>query len=621
MALVLMCTPTGAGENLVRDGELPESLTIASTTLSVTFRPADAAFTVTDLRGQTAWLQRPGGSVPVLEARQAGDGIHFTLLDSRNALRIAAVVRLEPERPELVVALSSDGELSSALEFPLPFMSQQGMSLILPVNEGIAYPAADATLQPMHYYLYGGHGLCMPWYGLTDGRRGMMVIVETPDAAAVRIPRLDGLLHLAPQWVPQKGRFGPTRRVRYAFFNDGGYVAMAKRYRQYAQDTGLLRTLADKRAANPDLDLLVGAVNIWCWDRDPAALVRELQLAGVRRILWSNRAEPDALRQMNAMGVLTSRYDIYQDVMDPTMFPKLASIHPDWTTEAWPKDITIRSDGSWTPGWEVKGKDGRMYPCGVLCDRQAVDYARRRIPVELKTHPYRCRFIDTTTAAPWRECYAPEHPMTRTESKHYKMELLRLVSEECGLVTGSGTGHDAAVPVVHYFEGMLSLGPYRVPDAGRNMARILDEVPARVAKFQTGHMYRLPLWELVYHDCVVAQWYWGDYNNKLPALWDRRDLWNALYGTPPMFMFHRQQWDSERDRFVRSYRTATPVARATGYAEMLSHRWLTADHAVQETRFANRVAVTVNFGERSYTFPDGGTLALLAHRVTGMPAE
>ena len=52
----------------------------------------------------------------------------------------------------------------------------------------------------------------------------------------------------------------------------------------------------------------------------------------------------------------------------------------------------------------------RMYPCGALCDRQAVDYARRRIPTELETHPYRCRFIDTTTAAPWNECYSPTIP-------------------------------------------------------------------------------------------------------------------------------------------------------------------------------------------------------------------
>jgi Glycosyl hydrolases related to GH101 family, GH129 len=52
--------------------------------------------------------------------------------------------------------------------------------------------------------------------------------------------------------------------------------------------------------------------------------------------------------------------------------------------------------------------------------------------------------------------------------------------------------------------------------------------------------YRLLLWELVYHDCVVTQWYWGDYNNKLPAVWDRRDLYNALYGTPPMFISFRR---------------------------------------------------------------------------------
>ena len=134
--------------------------------------------------------------------------------------------------------------------------------------------------------------------------------------------------------------------------------------------------------------------------------------------------------------------------------------------------MIIREDGSWASGWRVTGKEGEWYPCGVLCDSLAVDYAERRIPAELETHPYRCRFIDTTTAAAWRECYAPQHPMTRSDSRKFRMELLAYVSQTCGLVTGSETGHDAAVPHVHYFEGMMSLGPYRVPDAGRDMARI-----------------------------------------------------------------------------------------------------------------------------------------------------
>jgi len=458
---------------------------------------------------------------------------------------------------------------------------------------------------------------------MTDAqaRRGMMAIVETPDDAAVRVPRLDGRLHLAPEWVPQKGRFGPPRRIRYVFFDDGGYVAMAKRYRQHAQAAGLLKTLAEKRKENPNVDLLIGAVNVWCWDREPAAMCRRMREAGIDRILWSNQAKPGQIEDMNGLGVLTSRYDIYQDVMDPANFPTLQWVHPDWTTEGWPKDLCLQADGRWERGWQVEAKDGSMVPCGVLCDRQAVAYARRRIPAELKTHPYRCRFIDTTTASPWRECYDPNHPMTRTESRTVKMDLLACVSRDCKLVTGSETGHEAAVPYVHYFEGMLSLGPYRVPDSGRDMMRIWDEVPDEVAKFQTGHTYRLPLWELVYHDCVVAQWYWGDYNNKLPAVWDRRDLWNALYGTGPMFMFDRQRWEKNRERFAKSYRTAAPIARATGYQEMLWHRWLTEDHAVQQTRFAGGVTVTVNFGRQPCKLPDGTALGPLQHRVEGIKNE
>jgi hypothetical protein len=348
-------------------------------------------------------------------------------------------------------------------------------------------------------------------------------------------------------------------------------------------------------------------------------MAREMQEAGIQRILWSNAQPPENLQAMNEMpGVLTSRYDIYQDVMDPANFPRLRGVHGDWPTEAWPKDLCINANGDWTRGWQVRAKDGEMLPCGVLCDRQAPPYADRRIGEELKNRPYRCRFIDTTTASPWRECYNPDHPMTRSDSRKFKMDLLGLVSGKFKLVTGSETGHDAAVPFVHYFEGMLSLGPYRVPDAGRNMAAILDEVPERVAKFQVGHAYRLPLWELVYHDCVVAQWYWGDYNNKLPSLWDKRDLFNALYGTPPMFMFNRDLWQKNRDRFVQSYKATCPVARAAGYAEMTDHKFLSADRAVQQTAFANGVRVTVNFGDKPFRLPDGVEIPAMSSRITGI---
>jgi hypothetical protein len=488
------------------------------------------------------------------------------------------------------------------------------------MNEGISYPVDDEAIKPRRLIAYGGHGICMPFWGATDGQRGHMAIIETPDDAAIRIRRSNGKLAIQPEWDAQTGQFGYTRRLRYVFFDHGGHVAMCKRYRTYARQAGLVKTLAEKRQSNPDVDLLIGAVNVWCWDRDALAIVRDMKACGIDRILWSHRGDPDVVRAMNEMGgVLTSRYDIYQDLMNPQIVKEqLRHVHPDWTQGAWPDDIMLDADGEPRRGWRVRGRDGTMYPCAVLCDRQAVKYARRRVPAELKTHPYKCRFIDTTTASPWRECYDPDHPMSRSDSRHWKTQLLRFMTEDMNLVTGSETGHDAAVPYVHYFEGMLSLGPYRVPDAGRHMRKIWDDVPERVAKFQLGHRYRLPLWELVYHDCVVAQWYWGDYNNKLPSLWDKRDLFNILYGTPPMFMFTRDDWQQNQGRFARSYKGVGPVARAVGYAEMTDHRFLTASRDVQQTHFTNGVVVTVNFGDTSFDLPDGTTIAPMDYHVTGM---
>jgi len=595
---------------------LPSEITVKNRFLRLDFNVSECTLSVTDLRNGKEWKQFPFSSSTILEVRKSGNGFTIRLLENQTVIPLSAEFRPDPEKPEFTITLSGKGEMPRAVRLPPPFRTRNGDFLIMPVNEGIAYPVDDRTLKPMWYHLYGGHGLCMAWYGVTNGGSGFMTMVETPNDAAVAVPRRKGLLCLAPEWLPQKRRFGYPRRLRYVLFDRGGYVAMAKRYRQRSKRTGLFKTLSDKRKENPSVDLLVGAVNVWCWDMDPAAVCLEMQSLGIKRILWSHRSNPRTLKRLNAMNVLTSRYDIYQDVMNPANFPKLRGVHSDWTTEAWAKDIIIDADGDWVRGWRVKGKDGKWYPCGIICDKRAVAYARRRIPPELETHPYRCRFIDTTTAAPWHECYSSDHPMTRSESRKWKMKLLAFVSRECRLVTGSETGHEAAVPFVHYFEGMLSLGPYRVPDAGRNMLRIVDKAPERVAKFQTGHFYRIPLWELVYHDCVVAQWYWGDYNNKIPSLWDRRDLFNALYGTPPMFMFNRAIWRRYRDRFVRSYLRATPVARKTGYVEMLSHEWLTPDHSVQRTCFANGVTVTVNFGDKPHRLPDGTLLEPLSSAVT-----
>jgi hypothetical protein len=605
---------------LSRADALESQLALTNAALVVSVNTSNATLSVLDRRTGRLWTQRAVPvEVAVTEARAGSNEIDLELRHVPSGLVLKARIVIETAKPEFTLSLDGKGALSGPVRYPHPFVSEPADRLVVPMNEGISFPVEDKSIETFRLIAYGGHGICMAFWGVTDDRQGHGVIIETPDDAAIRLVRLEDRLAVAPEWDAQKGQFGYERRLRYVFFDHGGHVAIAKRYREYARQNGLLKTLVEKRQENPNVDLLVGAVNIWNWDADPVQLATQMRASGIERILWSRGGSANALRALNDMKVLTSRYDIYQDTMNPSNFPFLAGIHSDWTTAAWPADIIRQANGDWRHGWAVKGTNGIMYDCGVLCDSRALDYARSRIPAELATRPYFCRFIDTTTASPWNECYDPRHPMTRTESREWKMKLLSYVSKDCKLVTGSETGHDAAVPFVDYFEGMLSLGPYRVPDAGRDMQRIWNDPPERVAKFQLGQAYRLPLWELVYHDCVVAQWYWGDYNNKLPALWDKRDLFNVLYGTPPMFMFDRKLWETQKARFVQSYTNTCPYVRAAGYAEMTDHRVLTADRNVQQTVFANGVTITVNFGTTPFLLTSGETLPPGGFHADGVP--
>ena len=603
----------------------PSVVTVSNELIQVTFDTAQSAFTIRDLHNGQIWRQQAlDAAFPVTRAAAAQAAtISADLFDARNNLGLKMTAKLEPHAAEVVVELTASGAMPTNLNFPPAFAPVRGTRLIVPVNEGIAYPVDDLSLGDMSYHFYSGMGVCMAFFGVTDGTAGMMTLVDTEADADLQFKH-DAQKLLAAQivWVSEKGQFGYMRKLRYIFLQQGGHVAMCKRYRAFAAERGRLKTFTQKRVKNPNIDLLAGAVNVWFRDRDAVAIIQNMQASGIHHILWSSAGSREQVAAMNQMpGVLTSRYDVYQDAMNPEKYPLLPSIHGDWTSSAWPTGMVQRADGTLANGWQVVAKDGTRISCNVLSDKLAPDFARRRIGEELKNKPYRCRFIDTTTASYWREDYSPNLPMTRRECREFRNQLLAVVSDEFKLVCGTEDGHDTAVPFADYFEGMLSLVPGRAPDSGRNTMQKIDVVPANVAKLQVGAEYRLPLWELVYHDCVVSTWYWGDYNNKLPAIWDKRDLFNALYGTPPMFMFDRKEWERDHERFVQSYRATCPVARATFYSEMTDHRFLSADRMVQQTHFANGTIITANFSERPFKLSDGRMLGPLSTDVMPQPNE
>lgn len=505
----------------------------------------------------------------------------------------------------------------SSFSFPQKSISKEGDYLVLPVNEGMCFDYNDEQAFHGELVTYSGHGLCMPFFGITNQTTGagFISIIKNPDDCAVEI-KMKETNCVGPNWKSQKEKFGYDRNMTQTFFTEGGHVAIAKEYRKYAKENGTLITFEDKKQqrgfeGSERLNKLMGAANIWCWYYDweghtADTLVSQILEAGIDRILWSHNQDKEVISKLNEMGVLTSRYDIYQDVMNPANYDLVSYVSDDWLPQAYPNDIAINKDGSFVQAWGVERKDNNGYiNCVALCDITAPKYARQKIQDELVQKNFGSRFFDTTTASSLRECYSSAHPMTRTESRKSRFELLSISSIEHKLVTGSETGMDFVVPVCDYFEGMMSLGPYRREDAGRNVDQFFDNVPSQILEYQLNEKRRLPLWELVYHDCCVAYWYWGDHNNTFndQQIWDKRENFNALYAVPPMYWIKDEKhFQNNKERFVKSYKASSEITRKAAGSEMISHEFLTPDRTVQQTKFSNGLTVTVDFSTNQISF-------------------
>jgi hypothetical protein len=518
-------------------------------------------------------------------------------------------------------SLSGTGPMEEEIAFPGTWRAQGGTSWVIPENEGLLVPADDPYYdQPWGKSFYAGHGgFSMPFIGLTDGTAGWLLIVETPDDASARYakPGNGALSSWQPFFQSSLGAWSYPRRIVVRSILEDGYVGIAKAYRSYAKAKGLLVTMAEKAKRNPNAARLAGCADVWFWknaeawqnEPDPSALAKELSDAGIKRVLWSSEAGAPAVSAMNKLGFLTGRYDITQDVYPPDS--------PSWMAElnasAWPGGLVLDRSGAMVKGWLAR-VDGRAIQAGVVCSLPGLAILKARVDEDLARVPYTARFLDTTTASPLRECYNPAHPTTRSQDREYKLRQLSYLSSDKKLVTGSETGQDWAVPALDYFEGMMSLGNFRLPDAGYDLASVKTPQPDFL-RFQVGPVYRVPLFELVYHDCVVSYYYWGDASNRLADWWAVRDLFNTLYGTGPLWIMDYARWRRDRARFVQSYETATTVAARTGLSEMLEHRFITEDHTVQFARFANGTRVWVNFGTRPYALPPGRVLGPSAYAI------
>ena len=620
-------------ERVTPEATLKPVLAVSSPFLDVTFTTTNGVFAVKDRRTGRVWSSTPrtesASRTIVIQSAFRRTMFAVRFVDGESLMRYTVVCRLEPDAPEFEVSVNADSEsplgADVPLAFPPPLSSRPGDRVIIPQGEGYGVPS-DSKIELPQLAAFSGQDLSMAFFGVVEDRTGAgwMAILETPDDAYALPVRLgaDRLWSVGPAWIGQRGRFGYARKVRYAFVDKGGPVALAKRYRAYALAKGLVRTLREKAQTRPRVAQLPGIANV-CYlpargDKGAVEMAAALQAAGIDRLLWNQKVAPSAVRELAAQeNVLVSCHDLYRDVYHPEQLRKLGWTHGP-NEKAWPRDVNWQNiSGAWRRADKVASRTGENTYCAMMCDCEAPKHARARLASEQRMRPYGARTVDAFLTEPWQECWHPNHPMTRTVSRLARLEVLGVMADEFKLVVGAEQGHDACLRNCDYFEGLLSPMAWRMPPGGGKDDFRQPETPANVAPEQLAVValralapeLRLPLWELVYHDCGVAFWHWRDASNWPLSLWRRRDLFNVLYGTSGTFTFDGGMWEKERKRFVASYRLWSPVARQTGFSEMVDHQCLTPDRLVQRSVFADGTSVVVNFGDKSYTTADGREVA------------
>lgn len=627
------CAPQAGGERSVCARHGGGEWTVEGRTLRLSVSESNAVWTVYDKRCGRVWRQAADtNSARVVSAASVdkpspGVEVALAVPNGTNApLALTVQVSLAPADGDVLWELSgAAGQGFRELALPAPFVLDEPEGrLVIPHNAGLLFGVDELEWDGK---ALGGF-YSMPWFGAADlaSGQGYIGVLDTPDDASFRGKKVRGaardVLSVQPYFLPQKGTLGNSRRIIYHFSDKGGYVALAKRYRAYAKERGLLKTLVEKRQTRSSIDRLVGSVNIYCSE---FSNIEELKKLGVERAMVSGFAK-DRVKQISSMGYLASHYDIYTDLYAPD------SPAAKWERcegFAFPQDVVKKADGSAHVGWcpFTDPKTGKKHPSYVICWRCGLRTLREKMPKRLAESAFTAYFLDCVTATTLYECYDPAHPLTRKEDRETRVRQLDYLTRELGLVAGSEQGRDWAVPVADYFEGVMSTAAFFAnPKEIHAMPfETLSPDPkfARYEEYGMNPCRRVPLFQLVYGDCCETTWRWGDNSHRMPYLWWKKDLLAMVHAAMPTWVLWKQQQELFKNnaaRFKACYDNVCRWRRAVGFSEMTTHERLTPDGLVQRSTFANGASVTVNFADEARQV-SGAELPPHAYVVEGEAAE
>lgn len=530
--------------------------------------------------------------------QREGEHIRFTLLDRLRNKKGSFLAQVRLDGPRLEYRLVDIDRNLPSLVFPPPI---ECASLVLPMHLGrwIRQPLTS------RYFLTLFSHLNMRWFGGLRANKGWLALF--PEANFVDSGVMAAELTASPGWLTSLGQWNEPRVVRYTFLQ-GSYVELAKKYREWAIEQGLHKSLQQKIKEAPALGNLARGrmISLMVADAKHDAAFREdivqptdgdtllgdgvrvnLTFAEVKSLL--NKLPSAGLEHgmVNVRGWINGGYDYsHPDPWPPE--PKLGSIgelreiaetsgpftvalHDNYQdiydhVPSWPKGVNRNRNGVPMAGGYWGG--GQAY---IINARNGLQLAKRnwRQIEELKP---RAIFLDTVTAVQMYQSWEPGNLLTRTQDVTCKQELLKFFKSQ-NVAVGSEEGADFGVPYADWYENRHGRQP------GESV----------------------PLWPLVFHDAIM--------NGRYVAMEGERDwLGGAQKGSPyPSWLldmlwgYFLITWVSSADQVsslggrVASTKHVDDWFAQVATASMIDHRFLTDDESLEMSAFSTGDAIIVNF--------------------------
>ena len=560
-------------------------------TLEIQARPDGAA---------TVPLMPPLHAPEAVTVAPEGDGWRWTDAEGR-----AFVLSVEGEALRLRIS----GPRGSNLAWSMP--AATGGTWLIPDGEGMAYRADDAFWRAAYgkeRCLGGTSLLSFPAWSHLDG------------TWAVTYALGDGLL----SQLCLHDDNGLQARLKHDF-GDGAQtldlllaprppepLAPALFYRQVLKARGQFRSLADK--ATPDLPRLFAAPHAYVWgDGRDLGFLDDLKTLGVDRMVLSYDQDPRTqkhvvgppyLAKAKALGYLAGPYEAFDNAQPAATADMPSAV---WSDDLYPAGCVQDAAGKVMVGFANRG-----------CEMSSEAIVRRRGPfVPAERYAGHIAdgasqvFVDVDAFGDFLEDFSPDHPMSFARDRANRLARLGLAIDKFKLVLGSENVTAWSSGVAHYSHGTAQahasaiwpiqadqkrFGGYWPPERQGIYFAPFQPTPAE-ARALFAAADRLPLFEAVFHDSVVALDRWEFGLMKVPSEARPRFARALLYGTPTIWNLDRREltrvgpWlKTAQDQFRQAHGEGPPIA-LTGF------RWLTPDRLVQEARYADGRVLIANFGE------------------------